>query len=361
MEYGMLSERLEELFAEQVSDRAILTGDLFYQWESGQGFGKKTTLIGGFGFNLFYVGSRSLRHDQALLFELGIKNPNAVRYYEYCLPNSPYVRYISGETWQRMQPEVRKRTKTAPFFNYFEANPKAKSLAVNLNGKNGIPQSINITANLAPFSANHFVLWPESEGFTGLKQVYHSDMMFWIDDLFCQLDAGYSLFFSAEGSGNSVDTFHLQLLQLPFPAFGYLERYYKDTEPGLTMTSMRAWPLTGVLARYGPGTKDGVLAELDRYIHGWLSRDGSRTFNLLFRITTAGIREAFFIFREKGFTRLPGIKNEFGACEAGGNLILENRGDYDGFPGETGRLELVSGDEQPAYQKDGRRPRRPAL
>jgi hypothetical protein len=105
---------------------------------------------------------------------------------------------------------------------------------------------------------------------------------------------------------------------------------------------MRAWPLPGILARYGSGAKDEALAEFDRHIRGWLSLDDSHTFNLLFRIKTAGIREAFFIFRKKGFTRLSGIKNEFGGCEAGGNIIIEDRQDYDDFPGETDRLELVS-------------------
>jgi hypothetical protein len=359
MEYGELSERMENLFAEQVSDNAILTDALFCrreaglsdqaEFEYGQSSEEKTALIGRFKFTLLYVRSRRLRYDQTLLLDLGIKNPNAVTYYEYWSPNSPYVRYISGETWQRLRPEVRRCTKTAPFFNYFAANPKAKSLAVNLRGIDRISQRFQIAPNLSPFCANHFVLWPEFEGRTGLKQVYYTDMLYWIDDLFCQLESGYSLFFSAKGSGNSVDSFHAQVLRLPFPAFDCLDRYYEAT--GLIMTNVQAWPLPGMLLRYGSGTKDAALAEFDRHIRSWLSLDNTRTFNLLFRKMADGIREAFFIFRKKGFTRLSGVSNEFAACEAGGNIVIENREEYEGFPGEIERFELVNGTGQPVQRR----------
>jgi hypothetical protein len=351
---------MEDLFAEQAADLAILTDDLFYQWEaglsgyqpgleSGQASERKTVIIGGFDFNLFFVRSRCLRYDQTLLCRLGIKNPNSIKYYEYCSPDSPYVRYLDEKTWQRLPPKIRQQTKIAPFFHYFEANPRAKSLTIYLHRKDGSSQRFNITPNLAPVASNHFLVWPDpEEGFTGLRQSYHEDMLYWLDNL--QLDAGYSLFFSAEGSGNSVATFHFQVLQAPFPVFGYLDRHYENRK-GLIMTNMRAWPLPGILARYDSGTKDAVLAEFHRHISGWLSLDGSHTFNLLFRRRT-GIREAFFIFREKGFTYISGIQNEFGACAAGGNIIVEACQDFDKFPGETDRLELANGAGQPMCLKD---------
>jgi hypothetical protein len=361
MEYGELSERMEQLFAEQVSDRAILTDDLFCRrealppgqppcLESGKSSIEKTAVIGGFKFSLLYVKARCLRHDRTLLFELGIRNPEAARYYELDLsPDFPYVRYLAEESYQRLEPEARKHVRISPFFNYFTVNPKAKSLEVNLHGKDGIPQKFHITPNLAPFCDNHFLVWPEPEGFTGLKQVYHEDMIYWIDDLFCRLESGYSLFFSAKYAGNSVDTFHTQVIRLPFPAFDYLDRYLGNTGSGLIETTTQAWPLPGVFARYNSATRAVVLAALDRYARGWLSFNDTRTFNLLFRKKAAEIREVFFIFRKKGFTRLSGINNEFAGSEAGGNIIIENREDYDRFPGKTERLELVSEAGQSMY------------
>jgi hypothetical protein len=350
MEYGNLSERLAALFAEQVADNAILTDSLFYQAgyqygpESGQDSEDKTAVIGGFRFNLSYVRSRCLRYNQSLLVELGIKNPNAARYYEFCLPNASYIIYIDEETWQGLQPDVRKRAKLAAFINFSEANPKSKFLPVYLHGKNGIPQCFHIICNLAPFCDKHFLLWPQYEGRTGLNQIYHSDMLYWIDDLFCQLEGtGYTLFFSAEDAGNSLKTFHFQILKLPLPVFDYLDRYYAHRAGfDLITTSTQAWPLDGIMARYDSSTKDAALAEFDLSIREWLSRDDSHSFNLLFRIKAAsGIREAFFIFRKKGFTRFCRIKNTFGACEAGGHVIIEDREDFDNFPDESGPLELT--------------------
>jgi hypothetical protein len=77
---------------------------------------------------------------------------------------------------------------------------------------------------------------------------------------------------------------------------------------------------------------------------------GRHTFNLVFTKKKADdeVREVFFIFRERGFTRLPGIENEFAGCEAGGNIIIENLEEYERFPGEIERLELVNGAGQPA-------------
>jgi hypothetical protein len=108
------------------------------------------------------------------------------------------------------------------------------------------------------------------------------------------------------------------------------------------MTSIKAWPLPGILSRYDACTKEDTLEDLDRHICVWLSHNSSRTFNLLFR-TKAGISEIFFVFRTKGVTRFPGMmKNEIGGCEAGGFLIIEDRQDFDNFPGETDWPGLVS-------------------
>jgi hypothetical protein len=344
MKYGEFVKYIEGLFAKQVADRAILTDDLCCGRESGHGSAKKTVVIEGHDFNLLYVRSRCLRHDQALLTELGIRPPNTAKFYEFDpASDSPYVEYITEESYRRLAPEARRHAKATPFFNYFETNPKAKSLAVNLHGKDGSETKFNVVANLAPFCENHYLVWPEPQGNTGLKQIYHESMLYWIDDLFCRIGAGYSLFFSANGSGNSINTLHFQVLALPFPAFDCLDRYYKNRTSPLIRANTRAWPLPGIFVRYHSAAKDEPLAEFDRCIRDWLSLDSARTFNLLFRIEAAtGIREAFFIYRKKQFTRLSGVDNEFAGCEAGGNIIIENREDYERFPDKTERLELVN-------------------
>jgi hypothetical protein len=204
------------------------------------------------------------------------------------------------------------------------------------------PTRFIVTPNAAPFCANHFLVWPEPSGYTGLKQVYQNNLLFWADDLFSRLDDDYSLFYSAKGTGNSIDTLHFQVLKMPFPAFEYLNEFYKGMETCVKETDRTAWPLFGVFARYNCGTKDKVLGDLDSFIQKWLSADSARTFNLLFT-ARADVREAFFIFRKKGVTLLPGMKNEFAGCEAGGNIIIEDWDDYKNFPAETARLELVSG------------------
>jgi hypothetical protein len=343
---------MEALFAEQAASHAILTDDLFCDWEAGHDSERKTADIGGFEFNLLYVRSRGLRHDQTLLFKMGIKNPDAARYYEYNpSPDFPYVRYLTEESYQRLAPEVRKHVKASPFLNYLEANPKAKFLAVNLHGRSGAPQKMHISPNLASFCCNHFLVWPEPDGYTGLNQSYHEDMLFWIDDLFCRLDSNYSLFFSAKGAGNSIDTLHFQILPLPFPAFDYLSRYYGNADSILIETDERAWPLPGVFTRYHSGTKDWALADLDRYIRRWLSLDNDHTFNLLFRSMPDEIREFFFIFRKKGIARIAGITNELGASETGGNVVIEAWEEFERFPAKTERFELINEAEQPAYRE----------
>jgi hypothetical protein len=347
---------MEELFANQVFDRAIITDDLFdllCHREAGGGSEWKTVDIGGFRFTLIYVRSRGLRHDQTTLVKLGIKNPDAARYYEFDpSPDFPYVRYRPEQAYQGRDLETRKRVKFSPFYNYIDANPKSESLEITLHGKDGISQRFHISPNISPFCDNHFLVWPEPENCLGLKQVYHESLFYWIDDLFSRLDSHYSLFFSAIGAGNSLDTLHFQVLPLPFPAFDYLGRRYGDTGSGLIETSAEIWPLPGIFARYNSGTKTVVLVELDRYIRGWLSRDKARTFNLIFRKKNAGIREAFFIFRKKGIARLPGVPNEFAASEAGGNIIIESRTDYANFPSITDRFELVNEAGQPVYRAD---------
>jgi len=227
-------------------------------------------------------------------------------------------------------------------FNYIEQNPKRKKISVYLHARNGFPQTFNIVPNLAPFCNNHFVVYAENGGFSGLKQVYqpHGTLLYWIDALFLQINSNnYRLFFNPKGTGNSLDTLHFQILKSTFPAFDSLDRHYPNSDTGLVDTKKTDWPFEGVLARYTCDTRDDILASMETRIERWLSNPAN-TFNLLFHVRQDGLREFFFIFRKKGFNHMAGIHNDIAGCEAGGKVIVEDWTEFENFPEETGEMEL---------------------
>jgi hypothetical protein len=351
---GCLTTCLESMFTRQEHNHALLTDNLFwhpetasvvkeYSSESCYNSDKRIITIERFNFILFYIQSRYLRHNEKLLLELNIKNKQSERYYEFDPEaDSCYIKYINEKEYHELSPEVRKCTKSAPFFNYYALNPEGAMIPVYLKSLDRTTQRFNIIANHAPFSKYHFVVYSENNGFRGLKQIYHDNMLFWIDDLFCQLNNhNYRLFFTPKGSGNSVDTLHFQLIKSSFPVFEYLDKKYKTHSPVLTETDKSDWPFSGIFVRYTPDSREKTLIKLNREIHNWLSQSNDRTFNLLFQLGSNYYREFFFIFRKKGFNYIPGIKNAIAGYEAAGNIVVEDKKEYDTFPSIINRFELI--------------------
>jgi hypothetical protein len=284
-----------------------------------------------------------LRHKKQLLFDLKIKNEKAQNHYELDAgPLSSYIEYIAESVYKKLPPEVKANTKDASLFKYLDNNPKEKKpVKILLCGQPNQQQKFYIVSNYAPFCKNHFVIYAANEGNKALKQMYHNDTLFWIDSLYSQIGSGdYRLFFNRKGAGNSVDTLHFQFLKSPFPVFDYLGKKFTNFKPALIETNRKDWPFTGILARYNSSSKEEILTSLHHKILDWFSADCENTFNLLFQQAPGGYREFFFIFRKKGYNYISGIKNAIAGYEAGGNIIVENEADYNGFPSATDRLEL---------------------
>ncbi len=354
MNNAITLEDCEEMFSQSEADGALLTNSLFQREEAasiikqyvqiqGKASETKTISIENFNFNLIYLQSRFLRHFERLLFDLGIKKEDAPKHYELDIdPLSPYIEIISRSDYDKLPSTVQKATKEAAFFKYLDSNPKGRLLPILLRGRNGNEQKFCFISNVAPFCDDHLVIYADSDGNKVLKQMYHEDTLYWIDDLRSQTGSNdYRLFFTPKGAGNSEDILHYQYLKSPFPVFSYLSTNYAGQETAIIETDKSDWPFPGILARYNSSSKNEILAELDRRINKWLNDDKTNTFNLLFQSNPRGFREFFFIFRKQGYNYIEGIKNAIAGYEAGGNIIVEDRTDFDNFPSVINRLALV--------------------
>ena len=261
--------------------------------------------IEGAGFVKHHVITRYLRKDNVLMVNLGIRNPEAKAYYEYDpSPDSPFIIYIDDFAYQNhLDEDNKKNARRTGIYEYSDNNPKGELMPIKLCANNGSPQGFFVTANWAPFSAYHFIVFAENDGNRALKQVYYPGCtLWWIDDLFEQLNsAGYHLFFSSQGAGNSMDTHHFQIIKGPsFPCFERLGQVYSQKDPGLIETKKGDWPFEGILARYSPETKDSILSSLEEKILLWLRSSPDNTFCLLYQMNRDGYREVFFVFRKRG-------------------------------------------------------------
>jgi hypothetical protein len=356
-----LSEKIEALFDSMDSDHALLTPNLFLDKETMQilheyecdpytgyapgqlsyGSTKKVTIEGS-EFNILYVPTRSYRNNADLLFELGIKKRGARQYYEYDDPSidQSYITYIDEASKKNLPKDVQDKIKKATIYNYPEQNPKGKLIDIDLYSKNGLPRIFCITANWAPFEKYHYIIFAKNNENLALKQIYHNNKtLYWIDDLFTQLNSpAYSLFFNPQGAGYSMDTLHFQLIKNSFPVFEALEQKYPLKNSKLIHTNNSDWPFKGILARYTSNTKNEVLSVLNGEINHWISGQNN-TFNLLFRMRQDGYREYFFVFRNKGLIQIKEISNDIAGYEVAGNIIVEDRKDYENFPDKIEKLE----------------------
>ena len=288
-----------------------------------------------------HVATRILRKNSVLLGKLGIENPDAKKFYEYDSDSSE-ISYIGEYTYRNLSESEKIRAQRATIFEYKELNPKGRLCSVILHYKDGHPQEFKIIPNRSAFTDNHFVAFAHYNGNVALKQVFHPNgTLYFVDDLFTQLNnSGYSLFFNCQGAGHSMNTMHYQLLKKSFPAFEHFNIIYPKNDCGLTLVTKHDWPFPGILARYTEDTKDKVLSALENEIKLWLSSNSEHTFNLLFRCDN-GLREFFFVFREKGVSFIKGISNAIGSYEVSGNILIEDRMEYDVFPVFCENLELV--------------------
>jgi len=310
------TKMLEDLFEQQKRDGAILTDYLFHQKKSAEilrkyypdlsgGSESKPATIEFQTFNILYRTSRLLRHKQELLYDLGITRRDAAKYYEYDPSDeSPYIEYITEDQYQALPGEIQKQTIRAPFYNYRELNPKGKMLPTELMGKHATRQ-FNVLANYAPFVDHHFLVVAAHDENRGLKQTYHPDTLWWLDDLFGKLnDPAYSLWLSPKGCGNSVDSLHYQLLKIAFPAFTRLGQAFPHT-PDLYLVDKNVWPFSGLLARYDASTRDAILEDLHARITTYLKADSENTFNLLAHIHENGKPGVFLRIPQEGLRQHP--------------------------------------------------------
>ena len=302
---------------------------------------KKIITIEGFNFNLIYLGSRLWRHNKQLLYDLNIINNKKKKYFELDENiYSPYIEYIDEKKYNDLPENNKKNIKEAAFFNYLDNNKKGK-LSIILNGKDGKEKKFCIISNYAPFCKNHFVVYSENEGNKALKQIYHKDTLYWIDSLHSQIGSkDIRLFFSPKGAGNSQDALHFQYLKSKFPAFDYLDEKYSGGASEIIETKKSDWPFPGIMARYNSNSKEIILKELNKIIKSWLNKNSNNTFNLLFQSTSCGNYEFYFIFRKLGYNYIKGIKNSIAGYEVGGNIIVENKTDFENFPSALNKLSL---------------------
>lgn len=269
-----------------------------------------------------------------MLFTLGIKKRNTKQFYEYQnIDNPDYITYIDEDAYQQLHIDIRKNVRKATIYKFSEQNPRGNLIYFVLHSEEGSSQEFILTANWAPFQDYHFIIFAKNNGLTALKQKYHSGRTLeWIDDLFTKLKSvNYSLFFNSQGAGQSMDTLHFQLIKNEFPVFTTLNKTYNNYYPGLIRTNINDWPFEGILARYTQETKNEAFKQLNMEINEWISNP-ENTFNLLFRIKNDEYREFFFVFRKKGLNYIKGISNGIAGYEVAGNIIIENREEYEKFP-----------------------------
>ncbi|MCL2720989.1 MAG: hypothetical protein FWD47_06575 [Treponema sp.] len=297
-------------------------------------------------FNVFYIRTRKDRNNTKLLIDLGIRKENALQYYEYEDPDIDpfYISYIDKETLNKLPNDVQKVTRKATIFIYKDQNPKGELISCNLQSKDGSYQEFNVTANWAGFQENHFIIFAKvfskNNSHYVLKQIYHDDILWWIDDLFSQINSDtYSLFYSPIFAGNSMDTLHLQLIKSNFPVFEKLNNDYNNYTSELININDNVWPFPGILARYTVDDKDKILFELNDKINRYISKSGN-TFNLLFR-TRKEYREVYFAYRKKGKSYIKGISNDIAGFEVGGNLIIESKEEFENFSDKVEEIDLV--------------------
>jgi len=362
----MLKEKIEALFDELDSKHALLTPTLFGDEETGkilrkhcggifteslqkecnlQEYGPSREIsVGKVRLHIHYVTTRCLRKFPDFLVDLGILNSEA-KYFEYdpC-PESPYIIYLDEYENKNLPPEIDRKNRKATVFK--DQNPKGETISIDLHSRDGHSQTFFITPNMAPFSKNHFIIFsaPQRGRNTALKQIFHNNQtLYWIDDIFTQLNSvEYGLFFNAQGANNSMDTFHVQIINIQnsFPVFESLKRSYPNTNSGLIFTEECDWPFKGILARYTPDTRDRILPSLEEEIKLWISKDPDNTFNLVCQMNQNGYREFFFVFRQKSLGYIKGISAGTAGYEVAGRLIIEDRKEFDAFPEHIEKLEM---------------------
>ena len=360
-----LKDTIENLFDRKVSEHVVLTQKLFEDEKTlsimrkcngdihnGLDFNsnfKRTSysyrreiIMEGSKFFIHYIPTRYLRSNEELLYELGIKNRDIKRqYYEYDpSPDSPWLIYCEKNEFEKfLPPEVLSRTKQSTIFDYKELNPRGELISVKLSSKDG-SQEFNITYNWAPFKEDHFLVYANNNGNTVLKQTYHNKhTLWWMDDLLTRLNcADYRIFYNAKGAGHSMETLHFQLIKNHFPVFEKLEHIYPNKASGLIHTTKHDWPFIGILARYKSDTKERILSDLEEKIKEWIS-ESNNTFNLLCQMK-GEYREFFFVFRERGLNYIEGISNGIAGYEIAGNVIIENREEFESFPDEIDEIKL---------------------